>query len=196
VEDLISKDRIKRATAEKGKFDEEKRCFYVQVPLHLGALPSQPPSIYATHVTGSTGDFLVIPPNPTPRIWGAFYDGKVNSNGAAYKKALESIGSVAEVKTGHKWLNKFIAPSNPNRDPRLTYDPNPATAEELTIYSDMNAEILRESKIADACGLKFFLSFSNLQASLSAKELYETLYRRPSAVPHSIPVYRIPYPYP
>jgi hypothetical protein len=131
---------------------------------------------------GSAIDISFISPNNSNRLL-AYRLGQ-GYEWVAYK--------VVEAKYGYEWLNKFIVPNLPNRDPQLTYDSAPRTNGEKDIKTDIDNEFRRQSMVANACELRYFLSFNNLQAYLSAKEIYEM--RRPySPVPYPLIVYHFPY---
>lgn len=157
-----------------GEVDNERRCLRVPLPFHSGDIDSPGSGIYATHVTGSSMDYLVIDPEGEP----AFYDGQVNERGFVFTNNLEPYGAVAEVKMGYALMNKFIASSNLARDPNLTYDPTSPSQREKNLYNDMIKQINRETLVADRCGLLYFMSFSNRQAALAARELF--FFRFPS----------------
>jgi hypothetical protein len=135
----------------------------------------------------------VIPPI---KRWHEFaiYDGIVKQNGAAYKKGLAPLQSVAEAKLGYAWLTKFILPYYVNRNPQLKYNPARRTQQNYDWYNGMVEEINREYRVADVCGLEYFLSFSNPTAFLAAEELFQIRPGGSSPIPYeySIKIHHIP----
>jgi hypothetical protein len=198
---LIAIGTLKEDEARNGKLgtkrikvdDEDFGCFYIQLPTHLGSVNNPASGFYATRVTGSTGDLAVIPPIKKWREY-AIYDGIVKQNGAAYKKGLAPLQSVAEVKLGYPWLAKFILPYYANRNPRLQYNPARRTRQNYVWYEDMVEEINREYRVADVCKLEYFLSFNNETAFLAAEELFKIRPSSPSPIPYeySITIHHIP----
>lgn len=182
---LIDYDRIEeKKVFEKGTVDTEHGCFKLELDEHLGddALDSDPElgnntthSKYATYVTGSQGDFLVINKSGLS----AFYDGLVKADGAIVNNPNpEAPGSVAEVKTGTKYmlvLRKNLSEDNPN------YLNLPLSQEEKSIFRDLKLQINSYIKVAEDCHLNFFLCFSNKEAGLAAKSIFEDLNPRNSS---------------
>ncbi|MBG1266331.1 DUF3466 family protein [Nostoc sp. WHI] len=176
----------------KGKVDSEDGCFNLELARHLGdQVNIDSPDLgkdithskYATYVTGSPGDYLVI----TPLGLFAFYDGLVRAEGAIVNNGngSEPIGSVAEVKTGYKWLKKYlILPDAPNY--------TPPTQLEKFKFQRMISQIDREAEVAKDCGLQYFMCFSDKEAGLAARDLFE--YKQPPRTKNSVAVHHIRFP--
>jgi probable HAF family extracellular repeat protein len=174
----------------KGKVEPEHGCFNLELDRHLGdaADNSKPElgkdithSLYATYVTGAPGDYLVI----TSSGLSAFYDGLVRAKGAIVKNGLKPPGSVAEVKTGYGWLKKYLL---------LPGDSNyiPPTEQEKFIFRKMISQIDREAEVAKDCGLQYFMCFSDKEAGLAAREMFE--YKQPPRTKNSVPVHYLKLP--
>lgn len=169
----------------EGKVDDKDGCFSLELTGHLGdgsigvrAAAAR----YATWVSGSPNDFLVIDREGNE----AFYDGIVNQGGAGYSVIQSVLGStpypigtvvVVEAKLGYEWLNKFIRPSNQlpasvTRLPNIAYDPTPREQWQINTYNRIVNEINKQAKVAKNCGLLFFVSFNRYQAYGSGLELF------------------------
>jgi hypothetical protein len=168
--------------------DTSHGCFKLELGSHLGdettkEIPTLIHDQYATYVTGSPGDFLVI----TKSGIFAFYDGLVNPSGAIYKAGLETAAnSVAEVKTGSSYgviLRKYLPKTHPN------YLNTALTQTEKNRYTKLNSQLYRYITVADTCHLNFFLSFNNKDAAKAGKEIYENLILNPRPTQRSIKVY-------
>jgi probable HAF family extracellular repeat protein len=192
---LLDYDRVtKEEVFQKGMVDTSHGCFKLELDRHLGDKAQEKDVIvtihnkYASYVTGSPGDFLVM--NKTGIF--AFYDGLVRSGGAIYKAGLETAdNSMAEVKTGPSYgvmLRKYLPKTHPD------YLNTPLTGPEKDLYQDLNNQLWREIKVADDCHLNFFVSFSNSEAARAAKEIYENRILNAHKTPRAIKVYHLPIP--
>jgi hypothetical protein len=170
----------------KYAIDTRRGCFSLELKGHLGDNPEFSSGIhpdilaaarkYASDMTGSENDYLVITPFGTS----AFYDGLVNSEGDA-DKVIPDIPDrprkVVEAKYGYKFLSKLIdkeedLPVGFVRDPNLIRDSNEATPNEKNILEKMRIELNGEALVAEACHLNYAATFSNNVAGRSAKELF------------------------
>ncbi len=144
--------------------------------------------LYATYITGSVGDYLVISGQQNANY--AFYDGLVKSNGAVTDpketkgQFIEPVGSVAEVKTQHLWLRKFLMNDSPYKD--LT----PRTLSQQARFAKLITQINIYSQVAEECGLRFFISFDNREAGLAGREIFE--YRKPTYTQRPVTVHFLP----
>lgn len=204
LRDIVDNQTLLRdITADKvfkeGKVDTNKGCFSLVLVGHLSSDNFPPAADYATYVTGSPNDFLVIDKDGDPT---AFYDGKLNQSGAAYSLFQSQMNRptppilVAEAKYGYGWLNKYIKPLNqlpPGffRSPSLAYNPTPASNAQVDAHAHLVSEIDNEVKVANKCGLLFFVSFNNYQAYLAGLELLN--YPATRVISDSAAVYNIPY---
>jgi hypothetical protein len=188
---FISKDQVnKEEVFQKGMVDTSHGCFKLELSDRVGN--KEPETIihnnYATYVTGSPGDFLVITKSGIP----AFYDGLVKPNGAIYTKGLETAAnSVAEVKTGPSYgiiLRKFLPKNHPD------YLSTPFIGDEKNRLAKLNSQLYRYITVADDCHLNFFLSFNNKDAAKAGKEIYENLILNPRPTQRSIKVYDLASP--
>ncbi|MBD2168189.1 hypothetical protein H6G04_27785 [Calothrix membranacea FACHB-236] len=191
IHDKNNSERItEQEVFTKGKVETDHGCFNLELDRHLGdaADNSKPElgkdithSLYATYVTGAPGDYLVI----TSSGLSAFYDGLVRAKGAIVKNGLKPPGSVAEVKTGYRWLKKYLL---------LPGDSNyiPPTEQEKFIFRKMISQIDREAEVAKDCGLQYFMCFSNKEAGLAAREMFE--YKQPPRTKNSVPVHYLKLP--
>ncbi|MGF2040075.1 MAG: DUF3466 family protein [Nostoc sp. CmiVER01] len=143
----------------KGKVDSDHGCFNLELDRHLGGYEDH--DDYATWVTGSKGDFLVIARNSFANF--AFYDGIVKNQGKAFLLNEQPLGSVAEVKTAQYFLIKAE-----NRQQ--------LTPEERYKQVELEKEIYYRHLVAKLCELKFFISFDNQKVAIAASRLYETTY--------------------
>jgi hypothetical protein len=93
------KDRLKRdrnSTPDPNKCGNKKKCscFVFELPFHLGGSDTVG-GRYATHVSGSKGDFLMFAPDGKF----AFFDGLVKSNGQLSKQyGVSTTRHVIEAK--------------------------------------------------------------------------------------------------
>ena len=176
---LINKGILKEEEVRKGRFgtvEPKTGCFYIELLRHLGDDDDGEidPTVvakaadYASDVTGSPGDLIAVAPDGDA----GYYDGLVRANGEVVRLKLEPIGSVVEAKYGYSWLRKFIRRNVINRNPELIRDDTPKTKEEWSKYNKMRNQINREARVANKCRLRYFLSFSNEKAYLSAQELF------------------------
>ncbi|MBN3925618.1 DUF3466 family protein [Nostoc sp. NMS4] len=176
----------------KGKVEPEHGCFNLELDRHLGDKVNinnldlgkdVTHSKYATYITGSPGDYLVITPSGLP----AFYDGLVRAEGAIVNNGngSEPVGSVAEVKTGYRWLKKYLL---------LPGDSNyiPPTEQEKFIFRKMISQIDKEAEVAKDCGLQYFMCFSDKEAGLAARDMFE--YKQPPRTINSVAVHHIRFP--
>ncbi|MDF5722761.1 MAG: hypothetical protein PUP91_20245 [Rhizonema sp. PD37] len=136
---------------------------------------------YATDVTGSEGDFIVIPPNgvatadPLSQIYrAAFYDGIVVPDGASKKPPLatlinppQQVGDLAEVKTGYEALSRIVAgKALPQRE--INGETKPSDQE---LYENLVNQVLKEALIAKVCHKEYFLAFDRRSVADSARQL-------------------------
>jgi len=179
---------LKKEEFRKGKIDDNG-CFTTELDGHKGDTPEYPNhGLYATYITGSTGDYLVVANNIYANY--AFYDGLVKSNGAVTDpnktkgQFLEPEGSVAEVKTQHLWLEKYLLNSNPYKNKKFKNDYERNSFRRLTQQIDIY------SLVAELCGLKFFMSFDNLPAGRAGREIFE--YFNPKKTKSPVTVHFLP----
>ncbi|MEL6438902.1 MAG: hypothetical protein AAFQ80_06575 [Cyanobacteria bacterium J06621_8] len=187
--ELIFKDEEYR----KGKVDDRTGCFTSELNQHLGDTPRYPyPGLYATYVTGSIGDYLVVASNSAANY--AFYDGLVKPNGAVTNplrtggEFIENPGSVAEVKIQHDWLTKFIRTNHPE------YNNERKTPDEIRKFNNLIKQLNRESSVAELCGLRFFVSFESGIAALGGKEIFENFRPKPAGLNRQVSVHHLPQP--
>ncbi len=170
---------------QNGRFSKEElndnhRCYGFLLPIHLGRNINNHHG-YATDVTGSKGDFVMIPPNgvvtadPLSQIYRvAFYDGIVVPDGASEKPPLatlinppQKVGDVAEVKTGYQFLER-IEQHNPLPEKEINGQTVPSDQER---YDDLVKQVLKEAVIAKACHKEYFLAFNIEDVANSARRL-------------------------
>lgn len=190
VTQLEEAGRLTRAQVDKGQIDPQTKCLYFQLPVHLGDTAEYPDhGEYATHVTGSAGDFFVMSSQGTALY--QFYDGVVRQGGAVaqlgWQPSVDPITqqprSVAEVKTQHRWLGNYLPTTN------QYYNPNPPTPQQRQRYNFViKRQIEIGSEVAKQCRLQFFMSFSDRQAGLAAQQLFQ---RGQFADPNQAPRYRV-----
>jgi hypothetical protein len=184
LNDLMNNQKIpieERLTEEEinsGTINPKNKCFYLELDRHLGGYEEH--DKYATRVTGSPGEYLVLNRNGLD----APYDGLVRAGGAIVMRGLKPPGSVAEVKTEQRWLQKYLLSSSPY------YNPAPKSDYEVQQYGRLIWQLNKYSKVAQDCGLLFFMSFKDRQAGLAARELFE--YRRPLVTDRPVKVHHIP----
>lgn len=158
LEGLIRRQRLEASEFRRGDTDE-KGCYSTEIDRHLGDY--EPHNVYATWVTGSKGDYLLVASNK--KADAAFYDGEVKERGRAFGLGLEPLKALAEVKTAHLYLITAARGQQLNR-------------EEQGKKENLEAQIDRENSIAQLCGRKFFLSFDNKDVARAAQSLYKAKY--------------------
>ena len=181
---------------------DERGCFLLE--LNNGHIGDDQPGIvaqlaaqYATYVSGSRNDFLVI----TVPGKVAFYDGIVKPTGAGYSKIKSLLATglfpsgiaVVETKFGYTWLNKFISPEPLPGIPRpsyLSFDSSTKTPKQIETYNRMKDEIERHIEVARECGLLYFVSFSRRQAYASGEELFG--YTQTKVISETANVFNVP----
>lgn len=157
-------DYIKR----RGKFDnQDQGCYGLPLTIHLGgnAYHDQ----YAEDVTNSPGDFLILPPTPVSGYAFMFYDGIVLvGSKATLASPAQSIGALAEVKTGYEAFNYIV---NGNPRPERTGSNGQRVKSDLQLYNEVVDEIIREGLIAKFCHKDYFVSFDRKSVAESARLL-------------------------
>ncbi|MEL6438898.1 MAG: hypothetical protein AAFQ80_06555 [Cyanobacteria bacterium J06621_8] len=186
---LIAQQGTIDELVEYSEEDEQgRRCIGFPLPIHLGNEENpftQRHNEYATHVTGSPGDFLLIPPlpialssNPMASSYSyVIYDGKAQPGSRATTPTVyypnsglatdvlrpEPAYSLAEVKTGHDFLDRI-------------YSGNPLPARR-NIPSDMERldrlaiQVNKEALVAIICKENYFVSFDKLEAARAAGDV-------------------------
>ena len=153
---------------KRGKFDNQDRgCYGLPLIFHLGgnAYHDQ----YAEDVTSSPGDFLILPPAPVSGLAFMFYDGIVLAGSRATSASpAQSIGSLAEVKTGYEAFN-YIANGNPR--PQRTGRNGRQIKSDMQLYNEVVDEVIREGLIAKFCNKDYFVSFDRRTVANNARLL-------------------------
>lgn len=159
IYDKTKKQSLREEDLSKGQVETSSGCFYFELDRHLGGYG--PHNVYATWVTGSKGDFLIVAANKVANY--AFYDGEVKEKGRAFTLNFEPLGSLAEVKTAQYYLIKA------------------AKGQELSPQEQHNKQVLElelyyRNLVAQLCGRKFFLSFDTKDVAQAAISLYKAQY--------------------
>lgn len=165
-----------------------RRCFGIPLTEYLGgdAYHDQ----YATDVTGSKGDFIVIPVGPITTIattnhpattyFYAAYDGIVLASPPAPKTPLalqiqppgtsQNIGDLAEVKTVRTKTHFLQRIEAGDALPASVIDGKKYPSD-MTRYDKLVNQVLKEALIARACKKPFFIAFDSKAVADTARTL-------------------------
>jgi probable HAF family extracellular repeat protein len=164
LDDVEERGDFGTATDEKGR-----RCFGIPLTVHLGGDANH--NDYATDVTGSEGDYILIPPVAITigniKRYSIIYDGKVQAGSDATfpsplfspsfePNGIEPIGALAEVKTGHDFLTRVF---NGNPLPKRLNANGDEIPSDLERLNELVQQVREEALIARACHRNYFLSF-------------------------------------
>lgn len=164
IDDVEERGEFGTATDDKGR-----RCFGIPLTVHLGGDANH--NRYATEVTGSEGDYILIPPDAMTigniKRYSIIYDGKVQAGSDATlpsplfspsfnPNGVEPIGALAEVKTGHDFLTRVF---NGNPLPKRLNANGDEIPSDLERLNELVQQVRKEALIARACHRNYFLSF-------------------------------------
>ncbi len=189
VDDLTKEGRLTRKQVDtKGRIEPSNSCLYVPLIGHLGG--NNDHDDYATYVTGSLNDLLLIEPKKGNY---AFYDGQAQPGSAAARVGF--LYAMTEVKTLHLWLNKFILEQPPayfRRNPKLFYDGSAKTNDQVAGYNGLREQLDIYANVAKDCNVRFFTSFREETSGLAGRELFEFSRTRDRELSVSVSVRYIP----